>query len=70
MHLQYAILIYEEMLTGGRNYDYSDDERHSTLRHTPVMLSPTLHEPCKLATVVTVIAAVFVCHQYADDAGL
>ena len=48
---------YEEMLSGGRNYDYSDDDRHSTLRYTPVMLTPTLHAPCKLPPVDTVAAA-------------
>ena len=43
-----SVWIYGEMLLGGRNHDYSDDERHSTLRHTPVMLTPTLREPRKL----------------------
>jgi len=38
------------MLSEERNYDYSDTERHSSLRHTPMMLTPTLHEPRKLTS--------------------
>jgi len=43
------------MLSGGRSYDYSDDDRHSTLRHTPVMLTPTLHEPRKHTTAILLL---------------
>jgi len=51
------------MLLGRRTYEYSDDDRHWTLRHTAMMLTPTLDEPRKFTVyshhvvVVVVIAS-------------
>jgi len=47
----FNISISIHILTGGRNHNYSDDERQSTVRQTAInamMLTPILREPRKL----------------------
>jgi neogenin len=41
---------HSDRTTGGRSYECSDDDRYSSLRQPPMMLTPTLHEPLMSGT--------------------